>query len=137
MIRTIKTNIKKWKTAVVFLTACAVFVTVARQDQIMEQMQGVAATTGILGDFPAEMMPEVKRIQQQYPGIKLFYVEAEIMNADKIKQIARGNIMYAMHCKHYDIQGNQASERVGLIVKSDDYIVQLAEQTKTEVTETD
>jgi len=137
MIKAMKTNVKKWKTAVVFVTACAVFITIACQDQVMEQMQEVAATTSISGDFPAELIPEVKRIQQQYPGIKLFYVEAESMNADKIKQIAPGNIMYTMHNKYHDSQGNQTSERVGLIVKSDDYIIQLAEQTKTEATETE
>jgi TonB family protein len=136
MIKAMKTNVKKWKTAIVFLTACTVFVTVACQDQVMDQIQEVATTTSISGDFPAELMPEVKRIEQQYPGIKLFYVEAESMNADKIKQIAPGNILYTMHHKYHDKQGNQTSERVGLIVKSDDYITQLAEQTKTEATET-
>lgn len=127
MIKAMKQRVKKWKTFCVFLTVTTLFIAVACKEQVMEQLQEVPTTTRIAGDFPADLLPEVNRIQQQNPGIKMYYVEAESINSDKIKQIAPENILFMAYRKDIDSRGNTISERVGAIVR---FGQSLSEETK-------
>ena len=132
MIRTIKKNIGKWKIAVIFLFTTALFTIISCREQLMDEIEQMAETTTIAGDFPDHLKPHVERIMKENPGIKLMYVEAESMNAEKIKSLNKEDILYSHYEKFYAQDGSLQSERVGLIVRSGGTITQLAEAIKSE-----
>ncbi|MBX2966406.1 MAG: TonB family protein [Cyclobacteriaceae bacterium] len=132
MIRTLKRKVKQWKTLIVFLFVSVVFLGIACQDQIVEQMEELSQTTTIAGDFPDHLLPVVEKIRNENPGIKLIYVEAESANSEKIKNISTEDILFTHYDKYHDKDGNLTSERVGFIIRSDGAISQLAEVTKSQ-----
>jgi TonB family protein len=132
MIRTLKHKVKQWKTFMVFLFVSGLFLGIACQDQIASEINEVSKTTTIAGDFPDYLKPEVERIMKENPGIKLMYVEAESMNAEKIKSLNNEDILYRNYEKHFAQDGSLQSERVGLIVRTGGTLSKLAEATKSE-----
>ncbi|MCK6618795.1 MAG: M56 family metallopeptidase [Cyclobacteriaceae bacterium] len=132
MIRTIKKSIHTWKITLIFLFTTGLFTIVSCREQLMEEVEHVTETTTIAGDFPDHMKPHVNRIIKENPGIKLMYVEAESMNADKIKSLNKEDIMYSNYEKYYAQDGSLQGERVGLIVRTGGTITNLAEATKSE-----
>lgn len=132
MIRTLKQNVKQWKTLMVFFFVSCLFLGIACQDQIAAEINEVSKTTTIAGDFPDHMKPHVERIIKENPGIKLMYVEAESVNAEKIKSLNKEDILYSHYEKNYAQDGSLKSERVGLIVRTGGTITKLSETTKSE-----
>ncbi|QOI97949.1 MAG: TonB family protein [Flammeovirgaceae bacterium] len=132
MIRTIKKSIHTWKIALVFLFTTGLFTIVSCREQLLEEVEQVAETTTIAGDFPDHLKAHVNRIIRENPGIKLMYVEAESINAEKIKSLNKEDIMFSHYEKNYAQDGSLQSERVGLIVRTGGTITSLAEATKSE-----
>lgn len=132
MIRTLKRKVKQWKTAIVFLFVSVLFLSIACQDQIIAEMNELSQTTTIAGDFPDHLKPIADKIREENPGIKLMYVEAESINAEKIKRLNPNSILHTGFIKNMDNYGNVVSERVELIVRSDDSVSQLSDITKSE-----
>lgn len=132
MIRTLKQKVKQWKTGIVFLFVSVLFLGIACQDQIATEMKELSQTTTVAGDFPDHLMPVVEQIKKENPGITLMYVEAESINAEKIRRLNPTSIMHTGHVKNMDNRGNVISEHVELIVRSDDSIAQLGDMTKSD-----
>ncbi|MBX2969351.1 MAG: TonB family protein [Cyclobacteriaceae bacterium] len=132
MIRTLKQKVKQWKTGIVFLFVSILFLGIACQDQIAAEMNGLSQTTTVAGDFPDHLLPVVEQIKKENPGIKLMYVEAESINEEKIRSLNPNKILHTSHTRNMDDKGNIISERVELIIKTDDSISQLGDMTKSD-----
>ncbi|WKZ58192.1 MAG: TonB family protein [Cyclobacteriaceae bacterium] len=132
MIRTLKQKVKQWKTGIVFLFVSVLFLGIACQDQIAAEMNGLSQTTTVAGDFPDHLLPVVEQIKKENPGIKLMYVEAESINEEKIRSLNPNKILHTSHTRNMDDKGNIISERVELIIKTDDSISQLGDMTKSD-----
>lgn len=132
MIRTLKQKVKQWKTGIVFLFVSVLFLGIACQDQIASEMKALSQTTTVAGDFPDHLMPVVEQIEKENPGITLMYVEAESINEEKIRSLNPNNILHTSHTRNLDDKGNIISQRVELIIRSDDSISQLGDMTKSD-----
>lgn len=132
MIRTLKQKVKQWKTGIVFLFVSVLFLGIACQDQIASEMKAISQTTTVAGDFPDHLMPVVEQIKKENPGITLMYVEAESINEEKIRSLNPNNILHTSHTRNMDDKGNIISQRVELIIRTDDSISQLGDITKSD-----
>jgi len=132
MIRTLKQKVKQWKTGIVFLFVSVLFLGIACQDQIAAEMNELSQTTTVAGDFPDHLMPVVEQIKKENPGITLMYVEAESINEEKFRNLNPNNILHTSHTRNMDDKGNIISQRVELIIRTDDSISQLGDMTKSD-----
>ncbi|GIV35995.1 MAG: hypothetical protein KatS3mg032_0374 [Cyclobacteriaceae bacterium] len=129
MIRTVKQSISKWKVLSTFLFASALFVALSCRDQLMDEIQQAAQTTTIAGDFPDHLKPHVERILAEHPGIKVIYIQAESMQAEKIKEINPDDILFMNVVK----EGNPAEvQQVEMIVRADGALSKIAGTTVAE-----
>ena len=131
MMKTIKKKMKQWKTLMILGVVTLFFVAVSCQDQIVAEMESMSETTSIMGDFPPHLRPEVERIQREHPGVPLMFVEAEPGNADKLNKFSPESILFFNVRKEFDQSGNQVSERVEMIVRSDGKVSELGDLSKS------
>lgn len=128
MIRTVK-NIRKWKVLTIFLFTSALFIIISCRDQVMEEMQQEIQTTTIAGDFPDHLKPVVVRLQQEYPGLKIVYVEIDALAAEKLKEISPGDILYINMAGNPNDQ--QGDRRVEMLVRADGALQKLSANATT------
>lgn len=126
MIRTVKQNIRKWKVFSTLLFAAALFVVISCRDQVMEEIRKTSETTTFAGDFPEHLKPHVERILKENPGIRVFYVQTESMNAEKIKKINPKDILYANVISE---NGNPLAGRVELIVRAGELLAEVSDMS--------
>jgi TonB family protein len=129
MIRTVKKNIRKWKVLTIFLFTSALFIIISCRDQVMEEMQQEIQTTTIAGDFPDHLKPVVVRLQQEYPGLKIVYVEIDALAAEKLKEISPGDILYINMAGNPNDQ--QGDRRVEMLVRADGALQKLSANATT------
>ncbi len=116
MIRSVKQNIRKWKVLTIFLFTSALFIIISCRDQVMEEIQQEFQTTTLAGDFPDHLKPVVDRLQQENPGLKVVYVEAETFTAEKLKGINPDDILYINMAGN---PGEQGERRVEMLVRAE------------------
>ncbi|MCS6973687.1 MAG: TonB family protein [Cyclobacteriaceae bacterium] len=129
MIRTMKQNIRKWKVFSTFLFATALFTIISCRDQVMEEIQEASKTTTIAGDFPDHLKPHVERILAENPGVKVIYIEAESLTAEKVKEIEANDILFMNVVKDGNIGD---AHRVEMIVRADGTLSKVAGTTVME-----
>lgn len=128
MIRTVKKNIRKWKVLTIFLFTSALFIIISCRDQVMEEIQQEIQTTTIAGDFPDHLKPVVERLQQENPGLKVVYIEAEAITAEKLKGVNPDDILYINMAGNPNEQGER---RVEMLVRADGTLHRLSANLTT------
>ncbi|MCW5912611.1 MAG: TonB family protein [Cyclobacteriaceae bacterium] len=126
MIRTIKKKISQWKVASAFLVLAIYFVTVACQDQLLEDVREVSKNSGMSVEYPQFVKDKIKELSSTTPGILHEYVVIE-MNEDGQKKLSSMTDAYkTVHL----VKSNDGSGQAYVILEKGDRLNQLAEVTR-------
>jgi TonB family protein len=101
MMRTLKRNIKKWKIAASLATLAVVFVVVACQDQVIDE---VNKSTLSQASQPPEVTSDMAKFSQQFPEVKLKYIEGDMTD---LKKLIASQYTKEMVLKTYTFEDNK------------------------------
>jgi TonB family protein len=89
MMNTIKTKIKEWKLVAVAATFPLVFIFIACQDQVMEDMKDITRNSTMALDYPKEVQMKLEALKKEDPDGKFQVIEFNEEGALKIKDLEK------------------------------------------------
>ena len=124
MMKTTKTKIRNWKWASLVPLVAILFIAFSCNDEAMNDLNTVVEGSALAVDVPENIKIELAKLKEQYPDAEFEYIETSLDNED---EVARLKEMDPKTIAMVDV--NKEENRLGMIVRKDGVLNQVAEKT--------
>ena len=124
MMNTTKTQIKKWKWASLAPLVAIILIAFSCNDEAMNDLQTVVEGSAMAVEIPENIQFEMQKLQEKYPNAQFEYLETSADNED---ELARLKALDPKTIALVDV--NKDENRIGMIVRKDGVMNQVAENT--------
>lgn len=128
MMKTTKTQLKRWKFAALAPILGIILLVFSCNDEAMDDMQQVVESSTMTTNLPADVEQKMNELQAQYPDAKFNYMETDMKNEEKVgelKSLDPNTIAWMNVTKDDDGNGT-----IGMIVKVNGTLQKVGEMTK-------
>jgi TonB family protein len=87
MMKTVRTKIKQWKVATVSFATLLIFLVVACQDQVMQDIQAIADNSSAATILPAQVEAELLKLKQANPKAEYIVMEMNDEGKKKMEEL--------------------------------------------------
>jgi len=89
MLKTVKKKMKAWKYALIFPVIISIFIVVACQEQVMDDLNTVVQNSSAALDVPANVQSRYEELKKANPGSQYLLMELQKEGQEKLKEMEK------------------------------------------------